>query len=148
MYQKEILSLDDAWAAVTAAITEANKEPGRPVAIAVVDEKGDLIMYAAMDGAYPLYKYMAINKAYTAARMQRDTAQFDDWLRETNRDMATWGDSKYTRMAGGLCIVKPDQAYLPTNPRQGNVLGGIGVSGRPSVDDVKIAQAGLNAIKF
>lgn len=148
MYQKEILSLDDAWAAVKAALAEAKKEPEQPVAIAVTDEKGDLIMYAAMDGAYPLYKYMAINKAYTAARMQRDTAQFDDWLRETDRDIAIWGDSKYTRMRGGLCIVKPDQGYLPVNPRQGTVLGGIGVSGRPSVDDVRIAQAGLNAIKF
>jgi uncharacterized protein GlcG (DUF336 family) len=112
MYKKEVLGLDQAWAAVTAALAEAKKEPKRPVAIAVVDERGDLIAYAAMDGSYPLYKYMAIHKAYTAARMQRDTAQFDEWLRETDRDMATWGDSKYTRMHGGLCIVKPDGGYL------------------------------------
>ena len=148
MYQKEVLGLSEARAAVEAALAEASKEPERPVAIAVVDEQGELIYYARMDGAYPLYRYMAIHKAYTAARMQRDTAAFDDWLRETGREMAAWGDSKYTRMKGGLCIIKPDQGYLPANPRQGTVLGGIGVSGRPSVEDEKIALAGLNAIEF
>jgi glc operon protein GlcG len=148
MYKKEVLGLDQALAAVMAALAEAKKEPGHPVAIAVADERGDLIAYAAMDGAYPLYKYMAIHKAYTAARMQRDTAQFDEWLRETGKDIATWGDSKYTRQHGGLCIVKPDRGYLPRNPRQGTVLGGIGVAGLVSVDDLRIAQAGLNAIQF
>ena len=45
MSQKEVLSLSQARAAVEAALLEASKEPGRPMAVAVVDERGDLVYF-------------------------------------------------------------------------------------------------------
>lgn len=39
---------------------------GKPVAVAVVDDYGDLIAFGRMDGASPRAVTGAINKAYTA----------------------------------------------------------------------------------
>jgi len=87
MYQREVLGLSEARAAVEAALSEAYKQPERPMAVAVVDDRGDLVYCARMDGAYPLYMHMAINKAYTAARMLRDTAAFAERERELGREL-------------------------------------------------------------
>jgi uncharacterized protein GlcG (DUF336 family) len=148
MYQREVLGLAEARAAVEAALAEAGKEPNRPQVIAVVDDRGDLIYFARMDGALPLFTNMAINKAYTAARMQRDTASFGDWLKERGRDLAMWTDSRLTTTRGGLCIIKPGEGYLPLGTKQGKILGGIGASGRSGEEDEQIALTGLKAIKF
>jgi uncharacterized protein GlcG (DUF336 family) len=148
MYQREVLGLAEARAAVEAALAKAGKEPNRPMVIAVVDERGDLIYFARMDGALPMFTYMAINKAYTAARMQRDTASFGDWLQEKGRDLAVWTDNKLTPVRGGVCIIKPGEGYLPIGTKQGKVLGGIGASGRSGDEDEQIALAALKAIKF
>jgi len=148
MHQREVLGLAEARAAVEAALAEASKEPQRPQVIAVVDDRGDLIYFARMDGALPMFTDMAINKAYTAARMQRDTASFGDWLKEKGRDLAMWTNSRLTTTKGGLSIIKAGEGYLPLGTKQGKVLGGIGVSGRSGEEDEQIALAGLKAIKF
>jgi uncharacterized protein GlcG (DUF336 family) len=87
--------------------------------IAVVDDRGDLIYFARMDGALPLFSKMAINKAYTAALVQRDTASFGDWLKEKNRDLAVWTDDKFTPVKGGVSIIKPGDGYLPIGTKRG-----------------------------
>ena len=148
MHQKEVLGLSEARAAVEAALAEAAKEPDRPMVIAVVDDRGDLICFARMDGALPTFMQMAINKAYTAARMQRDTDSFGDWLQEKGRDLAVWTDNKLTSIPGGLCIIKPGKGYLPIGTKQGKLLGGIGASGRSGKEDKAIALTGLKAIKL
>lgn len=148
MYQREALGLAEARAAVEAALAEASKEPNRPMAIAVVDDRGDLVYFARMDGALPMFTHMAMNKAYTAARVQRDTASFGDWLKEKGRELAVWTDDKFTTARGGLPIIKPGEGYLPIGTKQGKLLGGIGASGRSGEDDEQVALAGLNAIKL
>jgi len=148
MYQREVLGLSEARAAVEAALSEAGKQPDRPMAIAVVDHRGELVYCARMDGAYPLFMHMAINKAYTASRMLRDTAAFAERDRELGRELATWGDDKLTYIRGGQCIIKPNGGYLPAGKTKGIVVGGIGTSGRVPEEDEEIALAGLKAIKF
>jgi len=148
MYQREVLGLSEARAAVEAALSEAYKQPDRAMSIAVVDDRGDLVCCARMDGAYPLYMHMAINKAYTAARMLKDTAAFAKRERELGRELTTWGDSKFTFVKGGQCIIRPGEGYIPGSTSKGTVLGGIGASGRSAEEDETIALAGLKAIKL
>ena len=148
MYQKEVIGLSEARIAVEAALAEASKQPDRPMAVAVVDDRGDLVYFARMDGALPLYVHMAINKAYTAARMSWDTGFFAGLQREFDRELAIWGDSKLTLIKGGQCVIKPGKGYIPRSTTTGTVVGGIGASGRTEDEDEMIALAGLKAIEF
>ena len=50
MYDKPMLSLDQVRRAMNAMLDKATQEPDRPVAIAVVDDAGNLLSYARMDG--------------------------------------------------------------------------------------------------
>ena len=147
MYRRDTLGLEEARTAVDAVLAEAGKEPNRPIAVAVVDDRGDLIYGARMDGAYPLYVHMAMNKAYTAARMLRDTLALQKLQQELNRELGTWTDSRLTDIQGGGCIIKPGNGYIPLGPG-GTVVGGIGVSGRPADEDEQLAQVGLKALRL
>ena len=147
MYQREVLGLEEARTAAEAVLAEAAKEPNRPIAVMVVDDRGDLIYGAKMDGSYPLYTHMAMNKAYTAARMLRDTLAFSQRQREFNREIGTWGDGKVTDIQGGVCIIKPGAGYIPGGP-SGTVVGGIGVSGCLANEDEQLAQVGLKALNL
>ena len=138
MYQREVLGLDEARAAVEAIIAEASKEPERPIAVAVVDDRGDPVYLARMDRSFSLFADMSMNKAYTAARFRRDTLEFAERQRRSNKTLAGFGDSKITDQAGGLCIKKPD----------GTSLGGIGVSGRSGDENVALASVGLKAMNL
>ena len=146
MYQKEVLGLKEARAAVDAVIAEASKEPDRPIAVAVADDHGDLICFAKMDKSCPLFPHMAMNKAYTAARRRCDTLALDKRQREAGRELATWGDNRYTTVQGGVSIMKPPGQELP--PAAGTVLGGIGVSGRRAEEDEQLAFVGLRALNL
>ena len=147
MYQKEALGLEEARAAVDAVLAEASKKPEQPIAVAVVDDRGELVCFAKMNGAYPLFPHMATNKAYTAARMRRDTLNFGQRNREFNWDLETWGDSKLTDIQGGVAIIKPGTGHIPGGP-SGTCIGGIGISGRTAPEDEELAFVGLRAIKL
>jgi glc operon protein GlcG len=149
MHQREVLGLSEAQGALEAALAEASKEPERPMAIAIVDDRGDMICFARMDGALPLFTQMAISKAYTSSRMQRDTASFSEMQQRESAELARWADDKkLTTIRGGLPIIKPGKGYLPAAGTTGTLLGGIGASGRRPTEDETVASAGLKAIKF
>ena len=66
MYDKPMLSLDQAQAAVVAMIADYDKDANRrKVDMAVVDDAGNLLAYARMDRC--LRPTFALRKAYTAA---------------------------------------------------------------------------------
>jgi uncharacterized protein GlcG (DUF336 family) len=144
MYQREVLGLDEASAAVDAIIAEAAKEPGRPIAVAVVDDRGDPVCSARMDKGLPLFSHMAMNKAYSAARMARDTLTTDKRLRKDGIELSVWGDNRITTLQGGVCIIKPPGQEWPT----GTLLGGIGVSGREREEDERLSFVGLKAMNL
>jgi uncharacterized protein GlcG (DUF336 family) len=144
MYQREVLGLNDARAAVDAVIAEASKEPGRPIAVAVVDDRGDPICTARMDKGLPLFSHNAINKAYSAARMARDTLTTDKRMREDGLELAVWGDNRITTLQGGVCITKPSGQEWPA----GVLLGGIGVSGCGREEDERLSLVGIKAMNL
>ena len=135
--------LAEARAAVEAVLEEASKLPDAPIAVAVVDDYGRLVYFARMDGCPPVVVELAINKAYTAAVALLDTAG----LRRTGqglgpRELATYGDARFTYLQGGLVIRAGDGSGAPSS-----LLGGIGVSGRMPDEDERLARIGLEAMK-
>ncbi|HEX9661587.1 MAG TPA: heme-binding protein [Candidatus Binatia bacterium] len=128
------LGLEEAQRAIAAVFDQAKKD-GRAVAVAVVDNHGDLITCARMDGAHARVLRHAIRKAYTAALMGRDTVAFKKDMQDAGRSLTDYGDSSLTTLQGGLVV------------RSGNqVVGAIASGGSPRLRDVEMAQIGLNAL--
>ena len=136
MYDKPMLELSQCQDAIDAMIADFNKNSNRrPVDMAIVDDIGNLLAYARLDGCHrPTF---AIRKAYTSAIRRMDTVAFADQLNTQGRTLADIGDPQLVNIQGGLVIETGD----------GRLLGGIGVGGLPSgKDDEDIARAGLNAL--
>ncbi len=136
MYNKPMLSLTQCQAAINAMVADFNKDPNRrPVDMAIVDDMGNLLAYARMDGCHrPTF---AIDKAYTSAVRRMDTIAFAEQLKAQGRNVADLGDPRLVTIQGGLVIETSD----------GRLLGGIGVGGLPSgKDDEDISRAGLAAL--
>ena len=68
------MALDqDGAQTVLQAAKERAQQRNAPSAIAVVDPAGDLLAFQRMDGVRPASADLAIEKARTAARLQRST---------------------------------------------------------------------------
>ena len=137
MYNKFMISLDQAQAAIKAMIDDYNKDPNRrKVDMAVVDDAGNLLAYARMDRC--LRPTFAIRKAYTSALRSMDTVAFAEQLSTQGRTVESFGDPQLIAIPGGVVAVK-----------DGAVVGAIGVGGLPSgLDDESIAKAGLAALNL
>ena len=137
MYDKPMLSLEQAQAAIAAMITDYNKDTNRKnVDMAVVDDAGNLLAYARMDRC--LRPTFALRKAYTAAIRGMDTLAFSEALVTQGRAIEAFGDPQLIAIPGGVVVM-----------REGAVVGAIGVGGLPSgIDDQSIAQAGLAALSL
>ena len=142
MFQKECLGLAETRAAVAAVLDEASKLPDAPIAVAVVDDYGRLVYFARMDGCPPVVIELAINKAYTAAVALLDTLAFAERDKGWGRELATYGDARFTYLQGGLVIRAGGEGGVPLA-----LLGGIGVSGRMPDEDERLARIGLAALK-
>jgi uncharacterized protein GlcG (DUF336 family) len=118
-----------------AAVAEAAKN-GWTIAVAIVDPNGTLIYYEKMDNTQNGSADVSIDKARSAALFKRPTKAFEDLI-------AGGGDGiRYMRMRG----VMPIEGGIPI-VIDGNIVGGIGVSGGRSGQDVSCAQAGIDALK-
>ncbi|MEE8292070.1 MAG: heme-binding protein [Candidatus Tectomicrobia bacterium] len=137
MYNKTMLSLDQAQAAIAAMIDDFNKEPDRSkVDMAVVDDAGNLLAYARMDRC--LRPTFALRKAYTSAIRRMNTADFAEQLRTQGRSLESFGDPQLIALAGGVVVM-----------HDGAMVGAIGVGGLPSgVDDEAIAKVGVQALNL
>ncbi|RUA24942.1 MAG: hypothetical protein DSY79_00090 [Chloroflexi bacterium] len=137
MYDKPMISLDQARDAIQAMIDDYNKDPNRrKVDMAVVDDAGNLLAYARMDRC--LRPTFAIRKAYTSAVRSMDTVTFAEQLSTQGRSLESFGDPQLIALAGGVAVIK-----------DGAVVGAIGVGGLPSgLDDEAIAKAGLAALNI
>ena len=124
MYEKSMISLEQAQAAIAAMIADYNKDTDRrKVDMAVVDDAGNLLAYARMDRC--LRPTFAIRKAYTSAVRGVDTLAFSEQLASQNRSIESFGDPQLIAIPGGVVALK-----------SGAVVGAIGVGGLPSgIDD-------------
>ena len=112
--------------------------PG-PVSVYVVDDHGELVAAATMDGAAPDSRINAQRKAYTAARSDaRSTGELADKVADDPVERASF-DPFFTFFKGGFAAFE-----------DGLRMGAIGVSGLPAEEDEQlaleaIARAGLSS---
>jgi uncharacterized protein GlcG (DUF336 family) len=117
---------------VAAAGEEFARKNGWKVAIAIVDEGGYLIYFERMDGAPLSAVDLANRKARTAAIFGRPSKAYNERIQQ--------GETGVVAIPGVL----PFEGGLPI-VFEGQVLGGIGVSGVTSQQDGMVAQAGVDA---
>jgi glc operon protein GlcG len=123
-------------AAMKAMIDQAMQTPDEPVAMAIVDDTGNLVAYAKMDNLRLFSRRHALRKAYTAAIVGMDTGAHAERLHNQGRSISDLGDPSLTHGQGGVVILQ-----------EGVILGGIGVGGYPSGQrDEDLARVGLQAM--
>ncbi len=137
MYSKSILSLDQTQKAMQAMIQKATQEPDRPVAMAIVDDAGNLVSYAKMDKCRPNPQTFAIRKAYTSAMSGVNSADYAERLKSQGRTVSDFGNPNLVSAQGAAVIL---------DPAGGAVLGAIGVSGLSSQEDEDLAKLGVQAL--
>ena len=123
--------IDGAKATIAAAEAMKNKWT---VAIAVVDESGNLIAFPKIDDTQVGSIDIAIGKARTAARMKRPTKALEDAV-AGGRTVMLAVDG-ITPLEGGVPVML-----------DGRVIGAVGVSGVTSQQDAQVAQSGAAALK-
>ena len=137
MYSKSVLSLDQTQKAMQAMIQKATQEPARPVAMAIVDDAGNLVSYAKMDNCRPNPQAFAIRKAYTSAMSGVNSADYAERLKSQGRTVSDFGNPNLVSAQGAAVIL---------DPAGGAVLGAIGVSGLSSQEDEDLAKLGVQAL--
>jgi glc operon protein GlcG len=134
------LNLAGAEAILAAAKAKA-AAMGLQCNIAIVDDGGNLLSFARMDGARPASGATALTKAMAAATFRQETGPLPagaapDLLLSlglTQAAMASGG--KITVLKGGVPIVV-----------DGQVVGAVGVGGGSGEQDVEVAKAGIQAL--
>lgn len=104
-----------------------------PVSVFVVDEHGELVAAATMDGAAPDTRLNAQRKAYTAARSDAvSTRRLAEKVRDEPVERASF-DPFFTFFTGGVAAFDG-----------GRRVGAVGVSGLSGSDDEALALAALS----
>ncbi len=134
MYTRHELSHADAARIIQTIQAELEKS-GRGAAIAVSDAHGELVAFLRTDGCPLASIVIAMNKAFTAARERKESRAVGEASRREGFPMTNFGDLRYTAWGGGVPIVY-----------QGQVVGGVGVSGLPEEEDMVLARLGVQAV--
>ena len=136
VFDKRSISTELAHQMIQAAERKAT-EMGHPFVIAIVDESGVLKALSRMDGAALLSVQIAQDKAYTAAGFGLSTDAWHEFIKDDPplAAGATGGIDRLVVFGGGYPI-KLD----------GQVIGGVGVSGGHYTQDMEVAQAALAAV--
>ncbi len=131
MISRQQLTLDDARQIASAAETEARLQ-GWNVTIAIADHGGHLLWLQRMDGAPLMSAEIAPGKARTCVLARRASKSMEDMI---NGGRVAALAMPVLPIEGGEMIVV-----------NGDVVGGVGVSGVKAVEDAQIARAGIAAL--
>ena len=138
MADKPFLSFEQVRAAMSAMIDKAMQTPDEPVAMAIVDDTGNLVAYAKMDNLRIFSRRHALRKAYTSAIVGVDSGAHVERIHGQGRNISDLGDPNLTHGQGGLVLMQ-----------DGVILGGIGVGGYPSgQSDEDLSRVGLQAMNL
>jgi glc operon protein GlcG len=130
---KRILNLEEAKRVAAAAESEAARNQW-PVVIAIVDDGGHLLYLQREWNVQIGSVEVAIAKARTASLFRRPTKSWEERLAE--------GRPGYVTMPGVIAL----EGGVPI-VADGQVIGGIGVSGVKSSEDAQIARAGAAVLE-
>jgi glc operon protein GlcG len=129
-----MMTLDQTGAqAVLQSARESAQRRNAPSAIAVVDRAGDLLAFLRMDGVRPDSADLAVEKARTAARLERPTAEIEDNI---NRGRTAFVTAGIMSLRGGMPVRV-----------EGQVVGAVGVAGSSKETDTEIAASAAAAAK-
>ena len=117
-----------------AAAERVAKESNWSVAIAIVDAAGHLLMFEKLDDTQFGSIDVAIGKARSAVAFKRPTKALEEII--AGGRSVFLAVENLTPLQGGLPVIV-----------DGQVIGGVGVSGVLSAQDEQIAQAALDALK-
>jgi len=134
-FDKKSITLEAAQSVVDATAKKA-QEIGVPMAIAVVDAEGTLKAFSRMDGAALLAVRIAQQKAWTAISFGMATHQWHDFIKDDPPLLHGIVHQEDLIVFGGGYPIKVD----------GQMIGGIGVSGGHYSQDQVCAEAGLAAV--
>ena len=136
VFDKKSVSTELAHQMIQAAERKAT-EMGHPFVIAIVDESGVLKALSRMDGAALLSVQIAQDKAYTAAGFGLSTDAWHEFIKD-DPPLAAGAMDGIDRLVvfGGGYPIKLD----------GQVIGGVGVSGGHYSQDMEVAQAALTVV--
>jgi uncharacterized protein GlcG (DUF336 family) len=131
MRDKPCLTSDDIQKAMAACKAEAAKNNWK-VAIAIVDDGANLLLFERMDGVAAISGEVAIGKARTSALTRRPSKLFEDRIKERP---AFAGFPAGIMIQGGVPILYRNEC-----------VGAIGVSGVQSFEDEQVAKAGAATV--
>jgi uncharacterized protein GlcG (DUF336 family) len=105
-----------------------------PMVIAICDKHGNPVLFNRMEDSLLASIDIATNKAYTAAALKGSTDQFADVAKEAGSlfGLASCDKGRMVVFGGGFPIIM-----------DGEIIGGIGVSGGSVEEDLTVAKAGL-----
>lgn len=131
-----MITLEEARSIISAAEKKA-EEIGQPMNIAVVDAGRNLKAFARMDKSWLGSIDIAINKAFTAVSFEMSTQDLSEMAQSGQPlfGIHTTNDANVVIFDGGIPL-----------ERDGEVVGGIGVSGGTVDLDQQVAEAGVAAL--
>jgi glc operon protein GlcG len=130
---KRVLTLDAARKVAAAAEAEARKNNWN-IAIAVVDDGGQLLLFHRLDGAKLVAIDIAMRKARTAVFFQQETKGLEEEVTKGGRT-ALLPIADFMPLEGGIPLIV-----------DGQVIGAVGVSGVTGAQDAQCALAGAKAL--
>ena len=131
MKSKPTLSHADACGILNFIQTELERQQ-KGAAVAIVDAHGELIAFVRTDGC-PLPSIQnALNKAFTSAREGIPSKALGNASRQDPFPLTNFGDLRYIGWGGGLPLIV-----------EGVVVGAVGVSGLPEMEDMQLAETGV-----
>jgi glc operon protein GlcG len=124
--------LDQAGAQTVLQSARESAQRWNAPSIAVGDPAGDLLAFQRMDGVRPASADLAIQKARTAARLQRPTAEIEDSI---NQGRTAFVTAKIMALRGGMPVRV-----------NGEVVGAVGIAGTSKETDAEIARTAATAL--
>ena len=134
-FERKSITLETAQSVINAAARKA-REIGVPMAIAVVDPDGTLKGFSRMDGAALLAVRVAQQKAWTAISFSLPTHGLWEFIKDDPPLLHSLPHQEDMILFGGGYPIRID----------GQIIGGVGVSGGHYSQDQQSAEAGLAAI--
>jgi uncharacterized protein GlcG (DUF336 family) len=135
------LSLATANEIIAGAFAKAAELKLRPLGVSVLDAGGHLVAFQRQDGASFLRPQMSAGKAFGALSIGMGSRRLEAFAKERPHLVAGISDVSVrgiVPVAGGVLI----------RDQEGEIVGGVGISGDTSDNDEAAAIAGIEAAGF
>ena len=138
---QHMLTLAQAQAIIEGALARSTSEKFKPMAIAVLDDSGNLKAFAREDGASMFRFEVAQAKAWGAVGMGASSRTLAQRAKDNPNffvSLAATASGKFLPQTGAVLIKSKD----------GQILGAVGASGGTGDEDELICIAGVESVGF